>query len=163
MPLHLKTIRTPSTKATPNPLYRVVAYPNYRLSPSFQGFLADKYCVRHEITKEALDQKPRQGLWWSVTGNHMQVKSVMRSWCKKRMKKAILEALRKEGFDECGMPLAVKEGGGTLYPPRTRGPEGTLMVFCQEPLLTASAEEVRVAGELVVRQALQRVGLRWGG
>ena len=154
---HVKSAGAKAIPKTPNPLFRVTAHAGYRPSPSQQGYIMDKYCVRHEIAKEALDSKPRQGLWWNVISNHMQLKATMRSWCRKRMTKAVVEALHTYGFDDGGMPLPAKEGA--LCPQRTRGLEGTLVVFCQEALLTASAEERRMAGELVVRQAMQRAGL----
>ena len=154
-----KNIGAKAIQNPPNPLYRASAHTDYRFSPTAHRFLADRYCVRHEMTREVVDSKPRQGLWWSVVGQHMPLKAAMRSWCKKRMTKAILKALCKHGFDACGMPLPAKEGAS--YPQRTRGPQGTLVVYCQVSVLTASAEEVRMAGELVVQQAMRRAGLEW--
>ena len=72
-----------------------------------------------------------------------------------------MEALRKQGFDRHGMPLLVKGGQDSRVLQRTSGPVGTIVVFCQEDILRANAEEVRTAGERIVRQAMQRFGLEW--
>lgn len=55
------------------------------------------------LQRRELKARKREGLWWHVTtGVELSRSSVVRSWCRRRLRNAFAEALKKNGFDEYG-------------------------------------------------------------
>jgi hypothetical protein len=55
------------------------------------------------------NKRKREGLWWhATTGLDLSKSSVVRSWCRRRIRDAFVDLLKKRGFDEFGKLVDTK-------------------------------------------------------
>lgn len=77
-------------------------------SPEYKTFIHHRVASdrQHPLQipqKRELNARRREGLWWHVTsGLELSKSSVVRSWCRRRLRNAFLEGLKDRGFDEFG-------------------------------------------------------------
>lgn len=100
-------------------------------------------------------------LWWCVTHGHLNSeKRVVRSICSRRLRKGVVEALRRRGYDHEGRRLDI-----LLSEPRPLAGQnrpalrGTLEFFMRVPLIKGMRdweELVRQAGAVIDSIGLQR-------
>ncbi|KAF9738335.1 hypothetical protein PMIN06_009873 [Paraphaeosphaeria minitans] len=57
----------------------------------------------HILRRREMAKRKREALWWHVTtGVDLSRSSVVRSWCRRRLRGAFTEGLKERGFDEFG-------------------------------------------------------------
>ncbi|CDM27291.1 unnamed protein product [Penicillium roqueforti FM164] len=95
----------------------------------------------HAIRPKIVDlcgHRERNTLWWRVSVSQLQQsKRVVRSWCARRVRMAVEQALRQQGLDKLGNPL-VSEA-----PLRRRKLSGTMDIYIQPPCVTRNLEGVQ--------------------
>ena len=78
-------------------------------SPQYNYFfipriLNDKQHPLYESRLRESQNRKKEKLWWhATTGNELSKSSVVRSWCRRRLRNAFTEVLQERGFDEHGM------------------------------------------------------------
>ncbi|OAG05107.1 uncharacterized protein CC84DRAFT_1165436 [Paraphaeosphaeria sporulosa] len=82
-------------------------------SPEYRTYLqhhaaSDWLHPLHILRRRELAERKREALWWHVTsGIDLSRSSVVRSWCRRRLRGAFTEGLKERGFDEFGRLLNV--------------------------------------------------------
>lgn len=109
--------------------------------------------------------RPKEGLWWNVTANTMQGKSVVRKWAQRRLKIALLSALARKGWNGRGMVKAKREvmlndrdgvnvpgeNGEAKKKEKERGDlVGTLQVHALPKIMQATGVEVKKEAEILI-------------
>jgi hypothetical protein len=120
-------------------------------------------------------ERPRHGLWWcATTGLDVSKSSCVRTWARRRMRHALLEALKAKGYDEKGK-LVDKEAmrdepvvQQVLARGRSMDLMGTLRLHGINPLLPAKFETVqadmrRIVGALVMTAVDNALGVAGEG
>lgn len=97
----------------------------YYPSHSANLILSDLDNVRRERTKARLLARPRDGLWVTYSCNAFIKQSVVKSWCQRRLKRAVLEALRDRGYDRLGRRIGTNGNGD-------RDRDGVVVVVVKE-------------------------------
>jgi hypothetical protein len=116
-------------------------------------------------------ERPRHGLWWcATTGLDVSKSSCVRTWARRRMRHALLEALKAKGYDEKGK-LVDKEAmkdepvvQQVLARGRSMDLMGTLRMHGINPLLPAKFETVQadmrsIVGALVMTAVDNALGV----
>lgn len=83
-------------------ILRFAFSPTFYPSHSANLILSDLDNVRRERTKARLLARPRDELWVTYSCNAFIKQSVVKSWNQRRLKHAVLEALRDKGYDRLG-------------------------------------------------------------
>ncbi|KAF1978112.1 hypothetical protein BU23DRAFT_431095, partial [Bimuria novae-zelandiae CBS 107.79] len=61
------------------------------------------------LQRRKVNARPKEGLWWSVTNRgDLSKSSVVRSWCRRRLRNAFTDELKKRGFNENGKLMNAK-------------------------------------------------------
>lgn len=127
-------------------ILRFAFSPTFYPSHSANLILSDLDNVRRERTKARLLARPRDRLWVTYSCNAFIKQSVVKSWSQRRLKRAVLEALRDRGYDRLGRRIettgAVVEQGTNL--------RGTLEINGFNNMALAEWKEVRRQIGLVV-------------
>lgn len=108
---------------------------------------------------------PREeGLWIMCTSNTMPGSRVVRSWTTRKMRQAIVDALKSRGFDRKGKRLKTLAGpgqgvdGGRVLPELLTG---TLSVETMPLIRETKYEEVQRQAATVVNEVIRICGQRW--
>ena len=129
--------------------------PKYLLSMSGELILNDKQHILYLPTLHRYNTRSRDGLWWYVTSHTIREKRVVRSWASRRLRHAIVEALRDQGLDEGGKVLAHSstdaEGGPTPFALR-----GTLRVTAMPPLMLEKYSVVQKEAKEIISHVIDR-------
>lgn len=65
--------------------------------------LQDKQHPLYSIVLRRNNERKKEGIWWHVTTtNDLSKSSVIRSWCRRRLRNAFTDALKTRGFDRFG-------------------------------------------------------------
>lgn len=91
------------------------------------------------------------------TSNPMHSMKVVRSWVKRRVTQAVIEELKKQGFDKKGRRL-VKIEGGRLADGLPDVLMGTVDIEVLKKCVEAKHEEVQRQAGLVVKEILKICG-----
>ncbi len=139
---------------------RVAISPLHKISYTASGILKDTSHVLHAPTRQRYEvllngeyDKRKEGLWIVFTSNPMHSKKVVRSWVKRRVALAIVEELKRRGFDKKGRRLADVEG--------KQVPEvliGTVDIEVMKKCVEAEHAEVQRQAGLVVQAILKICG-----
>lgn len=143
----------------------------YYPSHSANLILSDLDNVRRERTKARLLARPRDGLWVTYSCNAFIKQSVVKSWCQRRLKRAVLEALRDRGYDGLGRRIGTngngdRDGVVVIVEEQEQGMNlrGTLEINGFNNLALAEWNEVRrQIGLVVERVVLMCCAPRSGG
>ncbi|KAF2083411.1 hypothetical protein K490DRAFT_2905, partial [Saccharata proteae CBS 121410] len=94
-----KILPVPST-------FRAYFSREYRLNPAADIISQDPCHPKHIAVTRALQNRDRNSLWWAA-GTPMAVSttSTVRSWCSRRLRIAMREALAAKGYDSNGRSL----------------------------------------------------------
>jgi hypothetical protein len=107
-------------------------------------------------------ERPKRGLWWCATmGLDISKSSCVRNWARRRLRHALVEALKAKGYDEAGK-LVDREAmrdepvvQQVLARGRSMDLMGTLRMHGVSPLLPAKFETVRADMRGVVAALVQ--------
>jgi len=139
---------------------RVAISPTHKISYAASNVLKDTSHVLHAPTRQRYEallngtyDERQEGLWIMFTSNPMDSKKVVRSWVKRRVALAILEELKRRGFDQKGRRMANLEGG-----PVPDVLVGTVDIEVLKKCIEAKHEEVRRQAGLVVQEILRICG-----
>lgn len=130
-------------------ILRFAFSPTFYPSHSAHLILSDLDNVRRERTKARLLARPRDELWVTYSCNAFIKQSVVKSWNQRRLKRALLEALRDKGYDRLGRRVGtngVVEQGKNL--------QGTLEINGFNNMALAEWKEVRRQIGLVVEKVV---------
>lgn len=125
-------------------------------SHSANLILSDLDNVRRERTKARLLARPRDGLWVTYSCNAFIKQSVVKSWCQRRLKRAVLEALRDRGYDKLGR-RRIEKGKNGVVVVEQQGKinlRGTLEINGFSNMALAEWEEVKRQIGLVVERVV---------
>lgn len=128
---------------------RVKYTPSHHPLPLAGAILKDRQHVLYLPTRKRWESRSKDTLWWNVNSNTLSLKRTVRSWCSRRMRTALVEALKSYGFDANGRLL----GGGPDGP--KPGLRGTMAIAALPCLATTKFPEVQTQAGLLV-QALKR-------
>ena len=124
--------------------------PKYILSQYPSSPLLDPGNILHEPSIQRQLQRPRVGLWWSITANTMPAKNVIRSWAERRLKVAVQKALKRTGWDRWGRVVPREQLEDGEVERVLDDMKGTLHVHTFKQVLQATGEELqREADELI--------------
>lgn len=139
-------------------ILRFAFNPNlYYPSHSANLILSDLDNVRRERTKARLLVRPRDGLWVTYSCNAFIKQSVVKSWCQRRLKRAVLEALRYRGYDRLGRRIGTNGVAVVEEEEEEQGImnlRGTLEINGFNNLALAEWKEVRRQIGLVVERVV---------
>ena len=136
-------MNTPKPKPPRLTCCRMSYSPVYQPAFSSRVFLEDKTHNLHLPAVARHSSRPKVGLWWRVTSNTMAGKpAVVRHWSSRRMRHAILEALKEKGFDEAGK----KPAGENLT--------GILDLVTLPGIVKARFEEVKMEAGMVIEHVV---------
>ena len=117
-------------------------------NPSYigAGLIADSNNILSANAKKRYAERRKDCLWWEATSNTMEnTKKVVRVWHNKRLRKAIIEALRTRGFDRDGRVL------DTPYSERPAKPlMGSMQICCLSSIIGAPDAEVDKEAGIVI-------------
>ncbi|KAJ5456467.1 hypothetical protein N7530_011741 [Penicillium desertorum] len=95
----------------------------------------------HPLRPKIVDlcgHRERNTLWWRVSVTQLQQsKRVVRSWCARRVRIAVEQALRQQGLEKLGKPLVSES------PSRSKKLSGTMDIYIQPPCVTQDFEVVQ--------------------
>ncbi|CAI7605695.1 unnamed protein product [Penicillium crustosum] len=95
----------------------------------------------HPIRPKIVDlcaHRERNTLWWRVSVSSLQQsKRVVRSWCARRVRIAIEQALKQQGLDKLGKPLVSESSL------QKRNLSGTMDIYIQPPCVAQDFETVQ--------------------
>ena len=122
------------------------------------GFIAQPIVLQprhilYRATKHRYDNRPTDCLWWSVSANPLGGKKVIRSWTARRVRQAIIEALKARGFDRDGRPVRDSGATHTGSIPLT----GTVRVMCCKPGTEMHISKVKAGAQFVVDTIIKDV------
>ncbi|KAG9185678.1 hypothetical protein G6011_07009 [Alternaria panax] len=111
----------------------------------------------HETQCRRQAEKKKQGLWWHVTtGVDLHKSSCVRAWCRRRLRRAVVEELKARGYDEHGKFANLKlvpqraDLMARLVAGQTLDLKGSLRLLVQAPLIPAKYVDVRAEVGAVV-------------
>ncbi|CAI7649996.1 unnamed protein product [Penicillium glandicola] len=97
--------------------------------------------LTHPIRPKIVDlcgHRERNTLWWRVSTSQLQQsKRVVRSWCARRVRIAVEQALKQQGFDKLGNPLVSES------PLQKKKLTGTMDIYIQAPCVTQDFEGIQ--------------------
>lgn len=100
------------------------------------------------------EHRDRETLWWRVSLSQItDLKRVVRSWCARRARIAFEQALKQQGFDRLGIPIAGHECA------RKGRLTGSLDIIIRPPCIKQSFETVqqdthRLLGKIISERAM---------
>jgi hypothetical protein len=176
MSLKISRCASPSTGAT-KAVTALLAHFQPKLfrlnySPNYTTFI--KHFIAHDAQhplniqrKREYENRKREGLWWHITSTvDLSKSSVVRNSCRKRLRKAFVDALRERGFDERGKLVefeALEKHLGSLGGWMRGGEDvhialtGSLRFHVAGPLITAKYKEVKEESGMVIEALLEGV------
>ncbi|KAF2839739.1 hypothetical protein M501DRAFT_1015832 [Patellaria atrata CBS 101060] len=114
---------------------------NARYSPRPAMGMAARDIIREPFnpliirTRRSYESRDTETLWWQIrVGLDISKKRVVRSWCKRRLREAFIEALKGRGLDANGRRLE------TAKP----GLKGSLVFVGRPNLLTVKFEQLKM-------------------
>lgn len=116
-----------------------------------QTILDNKSHVLYELTKRKYETRSKDSLWWNVVANHMNEKTVLRSWIKRRLRGAFVATLATRGFDGNGRVL-----NGSFSRERKASLKGTLEIFALPPVIKAGFATVQHDTGLIVDEIIRQ-------
>ena len=144
---------------------------NHKLSYTAERVFRDPSHVFHRPIRKRYQNvvngkyDPREeGLWITCTSNTMPGTKVVRSWTTRKMRQAIVDALKSRGFDRKGKKLkALAEpgqgiDGGHVVPELL---SGTLSIETMPLIRETKYEEVQRQAAMVVNEVIRICGQRW--
>jgi hypothetical protein len=151
---HVTRFTKPLTFTKPilsTPFFRAYYTPQYvNFFPASQ-ILGNPYHPLHFKVHHQVATAPHEGLRWYVQPNLLVAgKKCIRVRCERRVKVAVMEALKEGGWNKNG--FAVQEDRAEL--------RGTLEVSATKDVLTAPWEELRSASRDLVAAVASRVVMR---
>ncbi|PVH98376.1 hypothetical protein DM02DRAFT_484075, partial [Periconia macrospinosa] len=82
--------------------FRVLYAPDYQTFVT-NFILTDRQHPLYPIMVRRNEERKKEGIWWHVTTtNDLSKSSVVRSWCRRRLRNAFTDALKTRGFDRFG-------------------------------------------------------------
>ena len=130
--------------------------PAYVLGMTGEGILNDRQHVLHQSTLQKYNTRSKDCLWWFVSPHTIREKRVVRSWAGRRLRCAIVEALRTQGLDDGGRVLADSSSrvvdGLSLFPLK-----GTLRVTALPPLVSEKYSVVQEQATEIVSQLISQL------
>ena len=144
---------------------------SHKLSYTAERVIKDPGHVFHQPIRKRYQKvvngkyDPREeGLWITCTSNTMPGSRVVRSWTTRKMRQAIVDALKSRGFDPKGKKLKTFPGPGQ----KTDGchvlPEllsGTLSIETMPLIRETKYEEVQRQAAMIVNEVIRICGQRW--
>lgn len=130
---------------------RVKYTPSHHPLPLAGAILKDRTHVLYLPTRKRWESRSKDTLWWNVNSNTLSLKRTVRSWCSRRMRTALVEALKSHGFDANGRLL----GGGPDDP--KPGLKGTMAIAALPCLATTKFPEVQTQAALLVQALKQKI------
>ena len=130
------------------------------------GILSQTAHPLHRPTHERIAQRDRNSLWHLVSGHFLSTKKVVRSRACRKLRVALLETLRANGYDDFGRPVSSpssfssslssssspsmrgEDGEG---PGRKRPLRGSLHIFPHATAAAAGQESLRADMERLLR------------
>lgn len=128
--------------------FRVMYSPVPQPAFAARFILDDTAHVLREATQQRLAERDKNTLWWNITSNQLSEKRVIRSWCCRRARGAIVEALRAKGYDREGRVLP----NTGARPPLT----GSLQLRGTEELITVKFSDLQKQAALLVDALVER-------
>lgn len=128
--------------------FRVMHSPDPQPAYAARAILEDSAHVLHHATRQRVAQRDQNTLWWNITSNNLSEKRVVRSWCCRRVRGALVEALQAKGYDREGR-----------VQPNTRGRTpltGSLQLMGTEHLITVKFSELQKEAGFVVDALVKR-------
>ncbi|MCJ1278867.1 hypothetical protein MMC21_006688 [Puttea exsequens] len=169
-PIHLgppQYTRIPNLK-----ICRIAVSPDHKISHIATAALLDTSNVLHEQKRQryngvihATYDREQEGLWIKFTvASRVAAKKVVKSWAKRRIMVAIVQELKRKGFDRAGRQLKGQDDGtkpmgniaGKASKPKTL--VGTLSIDIQKPCVMAAHQDVQQQTRLVVKEVLRVCG-----
>jgi hypothetical protein len=149
--------------------FRVTYFPGYKaLIP--HHVVADPSHPLHESQKRRQEARKKEGLWWyATTGVDLNKSSCVRSWARRRLRFALLDALKQRGFDQNGKFVnleAIKDRMDLMHVLRqgkTLDLMGSLRAHVQPPLISAKYTQVCAEMGHVIESMLQVIKNEAGG
>ena len=144
---------------------------DHKLSYTAERVIKDPGHVFHRPVRQRYQNvvngkyDPREeGLWIACTSNTMPGSRVVRSWTTRKMRQAIVDALKSRGFDRKGRRLKKSAGpsqgidGGRVLPELLAG---TLSIETLPLIRETKYEEVQRQADTVVNEVIKICGQRW--
>lgn len=137
--------------------FRINYTPEYKTF--FQPHAAsDPLHPLHILRVREIKERKREGLWWHVTsGAESSKSSVVRSWCRRRLRNAFIEVLKDRGFDEFGRRVDAvaltdqhKASGHILECKQASSLTGSVRLHVKPTLVAAKYADVREEAAAVV-------------
>lgn len=138
-----KTIKFPSLK-----LFQATYTSTHTPSYTSYAKLTDIHHPLHAYTKARFLAFPRDTLWVRVNANLLQINSTIRNRYRRRIKVALEEAFRGNGYEPNGKKL-----GG-----ETKGFVGTLNVMAGVKMMAADWKDVKKDANYVVNRLQEMCG-----
>ncbi|KAF2689309.1 hypothetical protein K458DRAFT_413607 [Lentithecium fluviatile CBS 122367] len=139
-------------------------------SPDYRCFikhyvLSDELHPLHHLRQREYEDRKREGLWWHVTSSlDLSKSSVVRNVCRKRLRKAFIEALKERGFDEHGklVEADVLEKHLGSMGRWLRGRQdvcltGSVRLHVQAPLIPAKYKDVKMESGMVIEALIEGI------
>ncbi|MCJ1336661.1 hypothetical protein MMC09_001939 [Bachmanniomyces sp. S44760] len=98
------------------------------------------------------NSRKKDHLWIEITGNTLDVKPVIRSWTKRRIREALFDSLKLNGYDRKGKALGGMEATGKMVAPLW----GTMTVLAMPSAVTESYCEIQSQMSAMVREIMSR-------
>ncbi|KAK0507195.1 hypothetical protein JMJ35_010233 [Cladonia borealis] len=144
---------------------------NHKLSYTAERVFKDPGHVFHRLIRKRYQNvvngkyDPREeGLWITCTSNTMPGTKAVRSWTTRKMRQAIVDALKSRGFDRKGKKLKTLAGTGQEIDDGHVLPEllsGTLSIETMPLIRETKYEEVQRQADMVVNEVVRICGQRW--
>ena len=144
---------------------------NHKLSYTAERVFRDPGHVLHRPIRKRYQNvvngkhDPREeGLWITCTSNTMPGTKVVRSWTTRKMRQAIVDALKSRGFDRKGTKLKTLAEPGQAVDGGHALPEllsGTLSIETMPLIRETKYEEVQRQAAMVVNEVIRICGQRW--
>ncbi|KAJ5699056.1 hypothetical protein N7462_001061 [Penicillium macrosclerotiorum] len=122
--------------SSPNLIFRY----NHKqvIPPVASRYLGSPVHPIHPKIAYMYEHRDKNTLWWRVSvAQLIQYKRVVRSWCARRVRIAVKQALQRHGYDQLGSPLSTSPlaGQATLT--------GSLEVIIRQKVVTQNFETVQ--------------------
>lgn len=137
--------------------YTLSYTPSHLPPTSTLAILARPSHVLRGSTVRRAALKDTRTLWWTVSMRNAEAqRKVVRSWCNRRMKKAVREALRERGFDGEGRwkgerAKGTEKGSGR----KERGLSGTAVFMMREEMVSMKFERVKEVAAVGVEELVK--------
>lgn len=122
--------------------FRVLHSPDPQPGYNARIILDDATHILQQATRERVVQRDKNTLWWSITANNLAEKKVVRSWCCRRARGALVEALEGKGYDREGRVQPSVGDGASL--------SGSLQLVATDQLITVKFSELQKEAGFVV-------------